>query len=462
MKPKISDLWRWAGAINRGAYLFWGVLLFAVKYNLDRFIAAAWFDQSWRLPDLATLQFYLWQRAAGEFPRTYFLVLLAVSLPFVWAGVVLTLRRLRSLGWPLWLVVIFFIPFLKLFFFLLLSVMPARERMVERWKQPPPRPGRLGAFIPSHALGSAAMGVGMSVALALLFAWLGTTVLGDYGWTLFIGLPFVMGFLSVLVHSYHVPRTIGACVLTALLAVGLAGAALLVVALEGVICLVMAAPIAVALGTLGGVVGFLIQNTLWRRAGATQLFCSVLLVIPTAMGMEHAVPPPLPKLAVQSSVIVDAPPEKVWQNVVTFSELPPPTETIFKLGVAYPVRAEIDGQGVGAIRRCNFSTGPFVEPIEVWDEPRLLKFSVTQNPAPMQEWTPYREVHPPHLHGYLESCGGQFRLVPLSGNRTLLEGTTWYYHHLWPADYWQMWSDKIIHTIHLRVLNHVKQLSETK
>ena len=462
MKSKLSDLWRWDDVIGRGTYLFWGIILFAIKYNLDRFIGNAWFDQTWRLSNLAAFRFYLWQASTAEIPRIFYLTLLAVSLPFVWAGVVLTLRRLRSLGWPLWLVAAFFIPFLKLFFFLLLCLMPARERTAELLKHHPAKASRLGTFIPSQALGSAAMGVITSVALTLLFVWLGTAVLGDYGWTLFVGLPFVIGFVSVLIHTFHAPRTLRSCILTALLAVGLAGAGLLAVAVEGIICLAMVAPIAVALGVAGGVVGFLIQNTLWCRTRSAQLFCMAFLVIPMAMEVEHSVPPPLPKLQVRSSVIVDAPPEKVWRNVVTFSELPAPTEAIFKLGVAYPVRAEIDGQGVGAIRRCNFSTGPFVEPIEIWDEPRLLKFSVTQNPAPMQEWTPYRDVHPPHLHGYLESCGGQFRLVPLPGNRTLLEGTTWYYHHLWPADYWQLWSDEIIHTIHLRVLNHVKQLSEAK
>lgn len=179
-----------------------------------------------------------------------------------------------------------------------------------------------------------------------------------------------------------------------------------------------------------------------------------------AMGLEHAVPPALPLIAVKSSVVINASPEKVWRNVVSFSELPPPTEMIFKLGVAYPIRAKISGCGVGAVRHCNFSTGPFVEPIEVWDEPRLLKFSVTKNPEPMQEWTPYREVHPAHLDGYLESRAGQFRLVPLDGGRTLLEGTTWYHHRLWPGIYWQLWSDHIIHTIHLRVLDHIKQLTE--
>jgi len=71
-----------------------------------------------------------------------------------------------------------------------------------------------------------------------------------------------------------------------------------------------------------------------------------------------------------------------------------------RAGVAYPIRAQMLGSGVGAERHCVFSTGAFVEPIEVWDEPRLLKFSVTSNPAPMEEWTPYSHIDPPHLHDF--------------------------------------------------------------
>jgi hypothetical protein len=159
---------------------------------------------------------------------------------------------------------------------------------------------------------------------------------------------------------------------------------------------------------------------------------------------------------------VNAPPERVWKHVVSFAELPPPEEAIFRAGVAYPIRAHIEGSGPGAIRYCEFSTGPFVEPIKIWDEPRLLQFSVTANPRPMQEWSPYPNVEPRHLDGYLVSRQGQFRLVALPGGRTLLEGTTWYQHHLWPAGYWQVWSDAIIHRIHLRVLRHVKALSEAR
>jgi hypothetical protein len=103
-----------------------------------------------------------------------------------------------------------------------------------------------------------------------------------------------------------------------------------------------------------------------------------------------------------------------------------------------------------------------VEPIDIWDEPRLLRFQVTENPPPMREWSPYSEIHPKHLHGYMSSKQGQFRLTPLGGGRTLVEGTSWYQHGLWPSQYWRLWSDAIIHRVHMRVLQHIKVLAEAE
>jgi Polyketide cyclase / dehydrase and lipid transport len=188
---------------------------------------------------------------------------------------------------------------------------------------------------------------------------------------------------------------------------------------------------------------------------------AALLLLPFGLGTAGFDMTAKPHVfVVRSSIEIAAPPEKVWKNVVSFSELPPPAEWYFKTGLAYPMRAHIDGSGPGAIRYCEFSTGPFVEPIEVWDEPRLLRFSVAQNPAPMEEWSPYAKVVPPHLHGHLISKQGQFLLTPLPNGHTLLEGTTWYQHGLWPETYWAIWSQAIIHRIHMRVLVHIKDLSE--
>ena len=400
MKPKLSDLWRWTGRLERGPYLFWGFLLVAVKFNLDRLIATVWFDKSWRTFAREMWSLYLWQSPLSELEPSLSLALLIVSLPFLWAGTVLTLRRLRDLGWrPFW-VLLFFVPVVKLIFFAVLCVLKSDEQA--RLADPEGRLDRfLGRVLPSGAIGSAVTAIVATGASALSAAWLGTSVFRQYGWAIFVGLPFAMGFVSVLIYSFREKRSFWRCIVVANAPVVLVGAGFLAFAMEGIICILMAAPIAFVMATIGGILGYAVQKSLWWRPESPKLFCAVLLLVPLAMGLEHKLPPTLPLLAVRSSLIINATPEKVWHSVVSFSELPPPKELIFKLGVAYPMRAEISGHGVGAVRHCIFSTGPFVEPIEVWDEPRLLKFSVTRNPEPMQEWTPYRDVHPAHLDGYL-------------------------------------------------------------
>ena len=459
MKPRLSDLWSWEGELPRGPFLFWGLLLGAIKYNLDRWLMWHWSGRRWSLLDYTQFGDYLWPKLPTNEGLGEYVALLALSLPFMAAGVLLTIKRLRSVRLSPWLVLAFFVPVVKIIFFLLLCLLPSRERLLAKSTRPGGLKAWLGLLIPRGRTGSAAAGVIFAIVSSVLAVWLGTTVLRSYGWSLFVGLPFALGFLSVLVFGWHEERELRECMFVSLIAPVMTGVAFLLIALEGIICLVMAAPLVLPMTMFGGWVAYRIQAADWWQARPTQVFC-VAVIAPLLMVVEHWQPAPLPLLKVQTSLVVNAPPEKVWRNVVTFSELPPARELIFRAGIAYPVRARIFGTGVGAERHSEFSTRPFVEPIEVWDEPRLLKFSVTKNPAPMQEWTPYGDVHPPHLDGFLESRAGQFQLTPLPGGRTLLEGTTWYHHHLWPATYWQWWSDYIIHTIHRRVLRHVQQLSE--
>jgi len=461
MNLKLTDLWRWDGELSRGPFLLWAALLFAVKYNLDRLLLQLVFDREW-----SVLSYFErpvpWLEGLSPASNPFeFALLLALSLPFLWVGVVLCLKRLRSARLPSWLAVLFVVPILKWFLFVAPALVPERSAAGRAMPVRDEGRGRWERWLPKSAFGSAAFSVGLSTLLALVAVAFGTEVLRDYGWSLFVGVPFCMGFLAAALHGARLRRSIGESLMVASLSVGLAGTALLALAFEGVICIVMAAPLAGALALLGALAGHAVQASRWHNT-APELFCVPLLSVPLMFGTEHLRGGPPPLLNVTTAMDVDASPERVWRHVVAFTELPPPTELIFKLGIAYPVRAEIRGDGPGAIRHCVFSTGPFVEPIEVWDEPRLLRFSVTQNPPPMQEWTPYRDVHPPHLDGFLVSRQGQFLLTPLAGGRTRLEGTTWYHHSMWPSTYWQLWSDQIIHTIHLRVLRHVKQLAEGK
>jgi len=457
MAMKVSDLWRWDGKVGRGKYAAVGLIGVIIKHNLDRLIAGSFLGHE--------KSFFNYWAPLGKAARldhlssteTKFLaMLLLFSIPFLWVGVAMTVRRLRDVGQPVWLVVLFFIPVINVLFFLALCALPPRERAADSDGAPWPGPSGLDGMIPSSPLGSAVLAIFLTCVLGLVFLVLGTLVIGAYGWGLFVALPFCLGMFSVLLYSYHSPRDWWTCLNVALLPVGILGVALILVAMEGVICVLMAAPFALGLSALGGMLGYTIQAHHWRPKQTPAMLSIVLLIIPVSFGIERTAALRPPTFEVRTAMEVNAPPEKVWNQVVAFAEIPPPKELLFRAGIAYPIRAEISGHGVGAVRHCIFSTGPFAEPIEAWDEPRLLKFGVTANPAPLNELSPYGNIQPPHLHGYFVSKQGQFSLTALPGGRTRLEGTTWYQHTMWPAAYWHLWSDYIIHRIHLRVLEHIK------
>jgi hypothetical protein len=241
-----------------------------------------------------------------------------------------------------------------------------------------------------------------------------------------------------------------------LLALVLIAGALLLFALEGVLCIAMAFPLASVLAVIGAMLGRGVAQS--HRLRPTHAL-TLLLALPLLMGVEAA-GPGAPVREVVTSIEIAASPEVVWPHVIGFSELPAPHQLVFALGIAYPMRARIEGAGVGAIRYCEFSTGPFVEPITAWDPPRRLAFDVASQPEPMHETSPYRRVNAPHLVDGLRSRRGEFRLVPLPGGRTRLEGSTWYSVEMAPQMYWGPISDRLIHAIHERVLAHVADLAE--
>lgn len=78
----------------------------------------------------------------------------------------------------------------------------------------------------------------------------------------------------------------------------------------------------------------------------------------------------------------------------------------------------------------------------------------------MRELSVWDEVDAPHLHGFMRSKRGEFRLVALPGARTRLEGSTFYELEIYPELYWKVLTDQIVHTVHLRVLHHIRALSE--
>ncbi len=279
----------------------------------------------------------------------------------------------------------------------------------------------------------------------------------SYGFSLFLGLPVVVSFLSAYCTSFRRRAAFWPAYWIAVSSILFLGCFIFLFALDGMICMLMALPLAMLLALFGTALGVVLGSS--GRQTATSLPLLVVPLFPGLVTIENHAKPPEPVRIVTSSITIHAPIQRVWQTVIAFPKISEPPTGIFCLGIAYPIEARIDGTGVGAIRHCMFSTGPFVEPITRWEEPTLLAFDVSASPPPMRELSLYENIEAPHLHGHMVSHHGQFRLVEHDGEVTL-EGTTWYTHSLSPQWYWGPISDYMIHQIHLRVLEQIKRTSE--
>ena len=472
--PKPS-LWRvWFGLteeVPRGVYATSGFLLMFLKYCVEATATFIWTDRV-----LTPLEFTLfWSKhvpkpweiirptVAEQVPVLAYTpgwlgwLILAWTLPFIWVAFSMSFRRASNAGATPWVGALILVPLVNIAVMLLLAAAPER-RTRRKWDLSPAT-----SNTPDKEPRRVARAIVATLAGVLLG--LGSIGLGVYGWnqygvTLFFGAPVLMGCLSGFVYNYRQSQSWITTIGVSLLMILVTGSSLLVFALEGIICLLMAAPLVMPLAVFGALLGKAVacatQTTVPQTVG-------MLMVLPIMSTVESLPPSQSPEYVVTSSVEVNAPPETVWKYVVEFPDLPEPEDWFFRVGIACPIRARIDGHGVGATRYCEFTTGAFVEPITTWDAPRHLAFDVTSQPDPMRELSPYSHVHPPHMENQsLKSLRGEFRLVPLPGGRTRLEGSTWYTFDMFPRDYWTTWSDVSIHKIHNRVLGHIKRLSESK
>jgi hypothetical protein len=311
MKITFADLWRPSGTIDRASYALVGVVGFALKHNLDRLVARYGFNRPWGLfnywvPVRDVLRVTQLPRQEAVFLAT----MVALSLPFVWVGVALTLKRLRSAKLPLALVVLFFVPFLNLLFFLLLSLIPDRDSNAAS-RRSARQASFLTQIVPQGALGSAAVSLLLTVPVGLGMVLLGTRVLLNYGWGLFVAIPFTMGFGAALVYGIRRPRSFGGCVGVACLSASILGAALMALAFEGLGCLIMAMPLALPLAAFGGGCGYLVQRRSFPSE-APVFLSALLLLAPSVQWAEHAVAPHPPVYEVQTTIDVHASPEIVW------------------------------------------------------------------------------------------------------------------------------------------------------
>lgn len=447
---RITRIFSFKGEISGAGYLAWGVLLFLIKYPVDHLTATEIFGVSWSpLVYVSTLQnplFSLQDGVANMDRAKLWLGMLGVALPFLYVGLALTVQRLRALSLPLGLAAFFFLPFLNLVFFAFLVVM--RENP-ERDIKPDFKPGTLDRYIPMSKLGCVLMAIGLSVLGSMVCFGIASSVNNAFGSTVFVGIPYVIGYVTVVLIGYRFDIGLVESIGYACLSILVCFAAFLSFAIEGIICCLMASPIVLVIAALGAVTAYFTRSLI-PLEGAGKASC--VLILPILMVTDLKVSRPRTEShVVVSHAVIEADPMTVWDNVVTFPRIPKAMEQHWLLKFLRVPRLDqaiIEGEPPEAVRRCVFEEAEFVEPIEIFEPGKNLTFGVSGQPKKIDTFIQVRR--------------GQFLLTRRPDGSTEVKGSTWLELTLYPHTFWRGWVDNIVHLIHLRAFEHIKNLSEAQ
>ncbi|WP_431292218.1 hypothetical protein [Pedobacter sp. P26] len=213
---------------------------------------------------------------------------------------------------------------------------------------------------------------------------------------------------------------------------------------EGTICLIIVSPLIFAFVITGAFIG----KTMFRKNNQTLnvSIVSILLVIFTVDSIsDHHY-----RNMVSDEMIVKAAPEKIWKNVVAFEKIKQAdTYWLFKAGMPSPMQTTVTAYKKGAGRKCIFSNGyVFDEKIVTFDVNKDLTFDIVGQPKD------------PEIMGHIDIERGQFLLKDNDDGTTTLVGNSWYSLKVFPIWYYDLWAESITRNVHLRVMHHIKELSE--
>jgi general stress protein CsbA len=295
------------------------------------------------------------------------------------------------------------------------------------------------------------------VGIILLAVLISALAFRAYGWGLFVFTPLVVGFTTGYLVNRNELQTTKTTNGLVLLAAALGCLGLIMFALEGLICLILASPLAALLAIGGGALG--------RRAARLgkeptgPLYCVALLPL---MFAADAISPPDAVMLTDESIVINAPTSRVWQAVTSDDPIREPPTLVGRLGLAYPERGHLEGNGVGAVRRGYFSTGVAQEKVTDWERDRVLGFVVLHQPPSMSEMSPYRHVNAPHVNGYFETGETRFEIEALGGSKSRLTIRAAHRLQIDPIVYWEPIARWATSSNTRRVLRDLKAKAESR
>ncbi|RZK55513.1 MAG: hypothetical protein EOO91_13985 [Pedobacter sp.] len=215
---------------------------------------------------------------------------------------------------------------------------------------------------------------------------------------------------------------------------------------EGFICLIIVSPLIIGFVITGAFIGraILKKNNQKLNVSFVGLLLLVFVIDSTS---EHNY-----ENMVSDEVTVNARPDEIWKHVIAFDKIKEKNNYwLFKVGMPSPMQTTVSEKKLGANRKCIFSNGYiFDEKIVAFEVNKDLTFDIIGQPKD------------PEIMGHIDIKKGQFLLKDNGDGTTTLIGNSWYKLHVFPIWYYDLWAESITRNVHIRVMEHIKQLSEAK
>ncbi|TDQ08398.1 SRPBCC family protein [Pedobacter metabolipauper] len=215
---------------------------------------------------------------------------------------------------------------------------------------------------------------------------------------------------------------------------------------EGIICLLIVSPLIFSFILIGSFYGKRVFKKKSQTLNISIVSLLLLVFVADSLSEHNYVN------LVADKMVINAPPEVVWKNVVAFEKIKQKDKYwLFKIGMPSPMETTVDGYYEGAGRKCIFSNGYiFDEKIVTYKPNENLTFDITGQPLD------------PEIMGHIDIIRGQFLLKDNGDGTTTLTGNSWYKLYVFPAWYYDLWAESITRNVHLRVMDHIQELSEAK
>lgn len=229
---------------------------------------------------------------------------------------------------------------------------------------------------------------------------------------------------------------------------------------EGVICVILLAP----LWLISGIVGTSITYALRRRADPDgRLYCSALILLPLlATQVEPYIPLPTMTAVVSRSIIVNAPPARIWPLLLGIPDVRPGegrwTLSQDLIGIPKPVGAHLVGQGIGADRYARWEQDVrFRERITQWEPGRAIAWRFIFDD--IAGWA-YTDRHLMPNSAYFRVTTGGYRMEPIGDGRTRVVIHTTYRVTTPVNGYSRLWGELFLGDVENNLLSLVKQRAE--